>query len=74
MANFFTDNDDIRQYFDFLDVGLVASEMEDGFTYAAEFEQAPANAEEAIAKYPADSRQAGRRLRRAHRSHRARDG
>ncbi|MFG0252810.1 MAG: acyl-CoA dehydrogenase family protein, partial [Phycisphaerales bacterium JB038] len=51
ISNFFTDNEDIRQYFDFLDVGRVAAEMEDGYAYAGKFDGAPADASEAIAKY-----------------------
>jgi len=51
MANFYTDNDDIRFLFRHIDVGNLATIREDGFKFAAEFDYAPADADEAIKNY-----------------------
>ncbi len=51
MGNFFTDNEDIQFLFNHLDLPHAASLMENGFTLADQFEQAPSDAEQAIEKY-----------------------
>ncbi len=51
MANFFTDNDDIKFLFEHLDLKEVASVQEDGFTGGAGREYAPVSAEDAIDNY-----------------------
>lgn len=51
MANFFTDNDDIRFLLQHMDVEAVAQLQEDGFRYAKEFDYAPADAAEAKSNY-----------------------
>jgi alkylation response protein AidB-like acyl-CoA dehydrogenase len=51
MANFYTDNEDIRFLFHHLDLAHAAEIMEEGFKYADEFDFAPANADEAVDNY-----------------------
>lgn len=51
MANFYKDNDDIQFLLKHMDLGILAEQIEEGFRFAEEFEQAPANAEEAIVNY-----------------------
>lgn len=51
MGNFFTDNDDLRFLFDHLDVERIAGLMEEGYRYAGEYEDAPADAAETKDKY-----------------------
>ena len=51
MANFYTDNEDIRFLFEHLDLAPLAEMREDGFKYASEFDTAPADAAEAKANY-----------------------
>jgi len=51
MANFYTDNEDIRFLLRHLEVASVATVLEEGFRFAAEFDYAPASAEEAVRNY-----------------------
>ena len=51
MANFYTDNDDIKFLFKHLDLGKLAEMTEDNFRFAGEFDYAPADAEEAVTNY-----------------------
>jgi len=51
MANFYTDNDDIRFLFRHIDLAAIAEEMEENFRFAGEFDYAPADADEAIRNY-----------------------
>ena len=51
MANFFTDNDDIRFLFDHLDLARLAEILEEGFRFAGEFDYAPADAGDAVDNY-----------------------
>ena len=51
MANFYRDNNDIQFLFRHLDLATAAAACEEGFRFAAEFDNAPANAEEAIQNY-----------------------
>ncbi len=53
MGNFFTDNEDIQFLFDHLDIAKLGADLEQNYTFADEFDQAPANAQEAIEKYRA---------------------
>jgi alkylation response protein AidB-like acyl-CoA dehydrogenase len=51
MANFFTDNDDIRFLFRHTDLATIAELQEEGFRFAKDFDWAPSDAKEAIANY-----------------------
>ncbi|MCJ7729754.1 MAG: acyl-CoA dehydrogenase family protein, partial [Sedimentisphaerales bacterium] len=51
MANFYTDNDDIRFLFRHFDLQKVAALCEGNFRFAKEFDYAPADAAEAIRNY-----------------------
>ncbi|HPS54627.1 MAG TPA: acyl-CoA dehydrogenase family protein [Sedimentisphaerales bacterium] len=51
MANFYTDNDDIKFLLKHFDAKLLAEQLEEGFRFAEEFEEAPANADEAFKNY-----------------------
>jgi len=51
MANFYTDNDDIRFLLKHIDLAPVAGLAEQGFKFAPDFDYAPANADEAIENY-----------------------
>jgi alkylation response protein AidB-like acyl-CoA dehydrogenase len=51
MANFYTDNDDIKFLFRHTDVAGSAEVCEEGFKFAEEFDYAPANVDEAIENY-----------------------
>jgi len=51
MANFYTDNDDIKFLFKYFDAKLLAEQLEEGFRFAAEFDSAPANVDEALENY-----------------------
>ncbi len=51
MANFYRDNYDIQFLFRHIDPRALATVTEEGFRFAAEFDNAPANAEEAIQNY-----------------------
>ncbi len=51
MANFFDDNDEIQFRFRTANLTQVAEVMEDGFKYAAEFDYAPRDADDAIDNY-----------------------
>jgi len=51
MANFYTDNDDIKFLFKHFDAKLLAEQLEEGFRFAKEFDSAPANADEALVNY-----------------------
>ncbi len=51
MANFYTDNDDIKFLFKHIDLGALARLTEEDFKFASQFDYAPANAEEAVRNY-----------------------
>ena len=51
MANFYSDNDDIRFLLKHTDVAGSANICEEGFKFAGEFDYAPADADEAIRNY-----------------------
>jgi alkylation response protein AidB-like acyl-CoA dehydrogenase len=51
MANFYTDNDDIKFLFKHTEPGKVAEICEEGFRFAEQFDYAPANAAEAVENY-----------------------
>jgi alkylation response protein AidB-like acyl-CoA dehydrogenase len=51
MANFYKDNDDIQFLIKHIDVGRLAELAEDGFRFAAEFDFAPADSDEAVENY-----------------------
>lgn len=51
MANFYRDNDDIQFLVKHIDLGRLAELAEDGFRFAAEFDFAPADRDEAIENY-----------------------
>ena len=51
MANFYTDNDDIRFLFRHIDLDSAAEIAEEGFRFASEFDYAPADAAEAVKNY-----------------------
>ncbi|MCJ7692265.1 MAG: acyl-CoA dehydrogenase family protein [Sedimentisphaerales bacterium] len=51
MANFYSDNDDIKFLFRHMDLRSLASVCEDGFKFADEFDYAPADAAEAVTNY-----------------------
>ena len=51
MANFYTDNNDIRFLFRHIDLAVPAEEMEENFRFAGEFDYAPVDAAEAIRNY-----------------------
>jgi len=51
MANFYSDNNDIKFLFRHVDLGTSAEICEEGFKFAGEFDHAPANTEEAIQNY-----------------------
>ena len=51
MANFYTDNNDIRFLFKHLDLRRLAEVCEQGFKHAAAFDHAPADADEAVTNY-----------------------
>ena len=51
MANFYTDNDDIRFLFRHMDFGAIAEIQEEGFRFAKDFDYAPADADEALVNY-----------------------
>ncbi len=51
MANFYTDNDDIRFLFGHMDLGKLAEMTEEGFKFASEFDYAPADSTEAVRNY-----------------------
>jgi len=51
MANFYSDNNDIRFLFRHADLGTSAEICEEGFKFAGEFDHAPADAAEAIKNY-----------------------
>jgi alkylation response protein AidB-like acyl-CoA dehydrogenase len=51
MANFFTDNDDIRFLLRHIDLGAIAELQEEGFKFAEDYDYAPADAKEAVANY-----------------------
>ena len=51
MANFYTDNDDIRFLFHHMDVPRVAGIMEEGFRFAGEFDFAPEDTADALDNY-----------------------
>lgn len=51
MGNFYKDNDDIQFLFRHLDLTKVAGLQEEQFKYAAQFDTAPADADEALTNY-----------------------
>ena len=51
MANFYRDNDDIQFLFKHIDLSKSATLCEDGFKFSAEFDYAPADANEAVQNY-----------------------
>jgi len=51
MANFFTDNNDIRFLFRHIDLAAIAELQEEGFKFAKDFDYAPADANESIVNY-----------------------
>jgi alkylation response protein AidB-like acyl-CoA dehydrogenase len=51
MANFFTDNDDIRFHFEHMDLRRVAEMTEDGYAHVREFDFAPESADDALDNY-----------------------
>jgi alkylation response protein AidB-like acyl-CoA dehydrogenase len=51
MANFYTDNDDIRFLFRHIDLPKLAALCEQDFKFAKEFDCAPADADEAVRNY-----------------------
>jgi len=51
MANFYRDNDDMQFLFRHIDLGELAEIAEENFKFAAEFDYAPVNSEEAIQNY-----------------------
>jgi len=51
MANFYRDNNDIQFLFRHIDLAASAEVCEEGFRFTEEFDNAPANAEEAIQNY-----------------------
>ncbi len=51
MANFYTDNEDIKFLFRHMDVGATADIMEDGYRYAADFDYAPTDTADALDNY-----------------------
>ena len=51
MANFFTDNDDIRFLFEHFDLAQLAEGVEEGFRFSREFDFAPTDAADAIDNY-----------------------
>jgi alkylation response protein AidB-like acyl-CoA dehydrogenase len=51
MANFYSDNDDIKFLFRHVDITTSAEICEEGFKFASEFDNAPADANEAIKNY-----------------------
>jgi alkylation response protein AidB-like acyl-CoA dehydrogenase len=51
MANFYTDNEDIRFLFHHMDVPRLAAIVEDNFAYAKQFDFAPADVADAVDNY-----------------------
>jgi len=51
MANFYTDNDDIRFLFGHMDIAALAEIAEEGFRFAKDFDFAPENAADAVDNY-----------------------
>jgi len=51
MANFYTDNDDIRFLLKHIDLSAIAGLAEEGFQFEGDYDYAPANADEAIQNY-----------------------
>ncbi|MHC5059564.1 MAG: acyl-CoA dehydrogenase family protein [Planctomycetota bacterium] len=51
MANFYRDNDDIQFLFKHMDLASLAEAMEEGFSFASEFDCAPATSAEAVQNY-----------------------
>ena len=51
MANFYTDNEDLRFLFRHLDVAQTAEIIEEGFRYHDEFDHAPENVQDAVDNY-----------------------
>jgi len=51
MANFYTDNEDIKFLFGHMDIARTADIMEEGFRFCEEFDYAPENADDAIDNY-----------------------
>lgn len=51
MANFYTDNDDIKFLFKHMNLAKIADIQEEGFKFAKDFDYAPGDCEEAIENY-----------------------
>ena len=51
MGNFYRDNDDIQFLFQHINLGQLASIIEEDFRFGGEFDYAPDNAEEAVQNY-----------------------
>ena len=51
MANFYTDNEDIKFLFQHLDLKELAALIEQDFTFASEFDHAPADGDTAVQNY-----------------------
>ena len=51
MANFYSDNEDIKFLFGHMDIARIAGIMEDDYRFHAEFDYAPEDAEDAIDNY-----------------------
>jgi len=51
MANFYSDNEDIKFLFGHMDIARIAGIMEEGYRFHAEFDYAPEDAEDAIDNY-----------------------
>ncbi len=51
MANFYTDNEDIRFLFNHMDMSRLADIMEDGYRFHEEFDFAPENSDDAVDNY-----------------------
>ncbi len=51
MANFYADNEDIQFLFKHMDLARLASLSEEGFTFARQFDFAPADAKDAVDNY-----------------------
>ena len=51
MANFYTDNPDIRFLLKHINLHELAEVIEEGFRFASEFDYAPADPEEAVQNY-----------------------
>ena len=51
MADFYSDNEDIKFLFGHMDIARIAGIMEEGFRFGEEFDHAPENSEDAVDNY-----------------------